>query len=281
MPSTDRDEPASPESGTPAERFTQHHEHRTHREQARVSIYGTGAACFLWVAFVVVWLFLYAIRYNIFRNIALFVASFLLMGGLIGIIWAPGEGGPRKWAWKIRGSIVSSVGWLAFVILWVPWLAQRFTLYVNVAVLVASLFAFITFNAVAWVSVVPGELGTGLRKRIGASFVLALAWLGFMVVWLMFYAESFGYVWEQNAAILILAGLPVYLVLAGIWIPFASRFGRMRRIAPEIPVLFAWLVLMLIWFWFYGKPFNVYQNAVVVLVALLAFEGLARAIARR
>jgi hypothetical protein len=167
------------------------------------------------------------------------------------------------------------------VILWIPWLAHRFALYTNAAILLASFFAFIAFNAVAWVGVIPGEMGTGLKSRVGGSFVLAIAWLAFMVIWLTFYAETYGYTWEQNLAILILAGLPVYAILAGIWIPYAKRFGGLRRTAPEIPLLFVWLVVLFIWFWFYGKPFNVYQNAAIVLVTLLVFAGTARAVARR
>ncbi len=282
MTSTERDDTTTPESGMPPGRPSEHREHhRTHRERARINIYGTVTAFILWIAFVAVWLFLFAVHYDIFRNITLNAASFLLMGGLIGLIWAPGEAGPRKWAWRIRGSIVSAVGWLAFVILWIPWLAHRFALYTNAAILLASSFAFIAFNAVAWVGVIPGEMGTGLRRRMAGSFVVALAWLAFMVIWLSLYAEAYGYAWEQNLAILILGGLPVYLILAGLWIPYAKRFGGLRRTAPEIPLLFAWLVVLFVWFWFYGKPFNFYQNAAITLVTLILFVGIARAIARR
>lgn len=282
MVSSARDEPTTSEGGVPPARPIEHREHHhTHRERARINIYGTVAAFFLWIAFVVVWLFLYAIGYDIFRNITLIIASFLLMAGLIGIIWAPGEAGPRRWAWRIRGSIISAVGWLAFVILWIPWFASAFTLYTNAAILLISFFVFVAFNAVAWVGVIPGEMGAGLKGRLAGSFALGIAWLVFMVIWLTFYAEAFGYPWEQNLAILILGGLPVYFILVGIWIPYARRFGGLRKMAPEIPLLFVWLVLLFVWFWFFGAPFNVYQNAAIVLVTLLVFGGIARVVARR
>jgi len=276
-----RDEPTAPESGAPPERSTEHRRHRSQRERMRIKIYRTGAMLALWIGFVMTWLFFYAISYGVFENIGVIIAAFFLMGGLIGMMWVPKEAGMGRGGWRVRLSIASAVVWIAFVVLWLPFFAEEFTIYLNAAILLASSFAFITANAVAWSSIIPGELGTGLGRRVAGSFVLALAWLAFMVIWLWQYAEAYGYVWEQNAAILILAGLPVYLILTGIWIPWSKRFGRTHRTPPEIVLLFVWLVLLFVWFWLYGKPFNVYQNMVIVLLTFLAFASISRAVARR
>ncbi len=42
---------------------------------------------FGWLAFLIVWLFFYAGDFNIYQNIAVFILSILVLGGVIGGIW--------------------------------------------------------------------------------------------------------------------------------------------------------------------------------------------------
>lgn len=43
----------------------------------------------LWLAFLVIWLFFYAQHYNIYQNIAVFLASILVNAAIHGSAWAP------------------------------------------------------------------------------------------------------------------------------------------------------------------------------------------------
>ena len=42
-----------------------------------------------WLVFLILWLFFYADRYSIYQNIAIFIASVLIVGGILGAAWAP------------------------------------------------------------------------------------------------------------------------------------------------------------------------------------------------
>jgi hypothetical protein len=42
-----------------------------------------------WLIFLILWLFFYAADFNIYQNIAIFIVSILILGGIIGASWAP------------------------------------------------------------------------------------------------------------------------------------------------------------------------------------------------
>jgi hypothetical protein len=42
-----------------------------------------------WLIFLILWLFFYASNFNIYQNIAIFIVSILILGGIIGASWAP------------------------------------------------------------------------------------------------------------------------------------------------------------------------------------------------
>ena len=42
-----------------------------------------------WLVFLIVWLFFYAQAFSIYQNIAIFIVSLLVAGGIIGASWAP------------------------------------------------------------------------------------------------------------------------------------------------------------------------------------------------
>ena len=41
------------------------------------------------LVFLILWFFFYADRYSIYQNIAVFIASVLIVGGILGAAWAP------------------------------------------------------------------------------------------------------------------------------------------------------------------------------------------------
>jgi len=42
-----------------------------------------------WLIFLILWLFFYASGFNIYQNIAIFIVSILVVGGVLGASWAP------------------------------------------------------------------------------------------------------------------------------------------------------------------------------------------------
>lgn len=42
-----------------------------------------------WLIFLILWLFFYASGFNIYQNIAIFIVSILIVGGVLGASWAP------------------------------------------------------------------------------------------------------------------------------------------------------------------------------------------------
>jgi hypothetical protein len=42
-----------------------------------------------WIIFLILWLFFYASDFNIYQNIAIFIVSILIVGGILGASWAP------------------------------------------------------------------------------------------------------------------------------------------------------------------------------------------------
>lgn len=54
-----------------------------------------------WLVFLILWLFFYAATFNIYQNIAVFLASILVMVAILGAAWAPWGiryGARGKWA---------------------------------------------------------------------------------------------------------------------------------------------------------------------------------------
>ena len=42
-----------------------------------------------WLIFLIIWMFFYASGFNVYQNIAIFLVSLLIVGGVLGAAWAP------------------------------------------------------------------------------------------------------------------------------------------------------------------------------------------------
>ncbi|MFX1264911.1 MAG: hypothetical protein ACFFH0_05995 [Promethearchaeota archaeon] len=243
--------------------------------RVRRKSYGSMGSFLVWAAFLVVWLFSFAADFGIFENIAIAIASFVLIGGVNAIIWIPPTAGPGDSAWRVRFSTVSAVLLVAFIVLWLPFFAENFSIYHNVAILLTSALIFVAANAGAWVSVA-GDFREDIGRRPTVGIVVGVLWLLFIDYWMWFQAEA--YVWEQNVAILILATIIVFLAEIGVFATF--RAGHRGEVAG-VALVFVWMFCLFVWFWFFAAPFNVYQNLAVVLVSLFIFVAIGMALGRR
>lgn len=105
-----------------------------------------------WLAFAILWLSFYASEWSIYRNLAIFLVSLVVLFGILGAVWAgfgmrmrrmydPGRdwyrpAGLRRGRWARR---TVWLGWAVFFILWLVYCADDFGGYQNLAVLIASL----------------------------------------------------------------------------------------------------------------------------------------------
>lgn len=116
------------------------------------------------------------------------------------------------------------------------------------------------------------------------SIIFGVGWLIFLILWFAFYAGE--YSWEKNFAIILLSILIVFLLIGGMWAIWGIRMipkrgwkmfkisGFKWRILTSIILPFAAMIFLIIWFWYYGTDYNVWQNIAVLLVVLLVLGGI-------
>jgi hypothetical protein len=133
--------------------------------------------------------------------------------------WACGD--CRDWraikgiSWRVTVSAVSALGWFGFVIAWLFFLADGYSILQNIAVLMLSVVALAIVNVSVWLSFAQsmGELKDvscqGERHGL-AKGALALIWLAGIGAWLFWYAGDYSI--YQNLAVLLLSIVPVAAV---------------------------------------------------------------------
>lgn len=187
-----------------------------------------------WVIFLILWLFFYAAAYTIYQNIAITIVSFFIMLGVIGAPWAstlktfkPTEDSgltPELPAmgWRIGFSILLGVGWLIFLLGWLFFYASTYTAYQNIAITVISFILIGAIIGVIWGSLLrmsrsvePVEERPTMGWRIGLSVILGMGWVGFFLLWLLYYASA--YTIYQNIAIFLVSLLLMVAIYAPIW----------------------------------------------------------------
>lgn len=117
---------------------------------------------FGWLAFLLIWLFFYAGDYDVFQNIAVFLASVIVGIGILAGAWATwgikyaskfGERGTdwtkHRWTWVL--STVAGLGWLIFLIVWLFFYAGDYNAYQNLAIVIVSLLVLGAVTSSTWI----------------------------------------------------------------------------------------------------------------------------------
>jgi len=105
-----------------------------------------------WLIFLIVWLFFFASVYNAYQNVAIFLASLLILCFILGTPWA--VWGRRHWRdaereqimppgfrWRAWASGIVFVGILVGLIYWFFVYAGGYSIYQNIAIfIIAALF---------------------------------------------------------------------------------------------------------------------------------------------
>ena len=117
--------------------------------------------------------------------------------------------------WRMAFSATSALVWFGFIIGWLFFLADGYSILQNIGVLLLSVVALGALNVPIWILFAKRMEDThGLRcdvKEHGAiSGALGLIWVVAIGVWLFFYAGD--YTLYQNLAVLLLSVAPVAAV---------------------------------------------------------------------
>jgi hypothetical protein len=196
-----------------------------------------------WLIFLIIWLFFYASNYTLLQNIAIFFVSVLVVGGINAIAWTPwgkkfereGEERIEKPGlnWRSALSIITGVGWLIFLVIWLIIYASNYNLYQNVAIFLLSILSIALINGLAWSpwgmkhEFEGEEVPPGLGWRVALSIVTGIGWLVSLIVWFYFYAKNFNI--YQNAAIFIVTLLIIGGLNTVLWVFWGIKYGPQYR----------------------------------------------------
>jgi hypothetical protein len=114
-----------------------------------------------WLIFFIIWLAFFASDYSVNKNIAIFLASLLIIFLLLGGVWAiwslrfmPKDGWEMMkivgFKWRITVSIVLPILSMIFLILWFYSYADRYTWYQNLAAFLVTLLVMGGVLGVIW-----------------------------------------------------------------------------------------------------------------------------------
>lgn len=138
--------------------------------------------------------------------------------------------------WRVSLSILSGVGWLVFLVLWLFFYAKNYAWERNVAIFLGSLLALTGIVGMPWAYWAYKKQTTaekemlkiqGFRWRIWVSILLMLATFLFLIYWFWVYAEPFTL--YENLAIFIVSLLITGGLLAAMWAPWGMRYDASQR----------------------------------------------------
>jgi MFS family permease len=124
----------------------------------------------------------------------------------------------------------------------------------------------------------------GMGWRVSLSILVGVGWLVFILLWFFFYGDVYN--WEKNVAIFLLSLLAICGVLGIPWAIWGMRQqteeekemwktkGFKSRVVVSGISVFAAFMVLIYWFWYLAKPYNVYQNIVIFIIPFLIIGGI-------
>jgi hypothetical protein len=135
-------------------------------------------------------------------------------------------------AWRIPLSIVTGVGWLVFLVIWLFFYAGDYHVYQNIGVIMLSILAVGLVLGVAWAAWSFGNMNEfeelfmsigGMKKRILTSIFVPFVFFMILSLWLIFLAMDFDI--YQNIAVVIVIILVMVGVLGVTWTTGGWKMG--------------------------------------------------------
>ena len=104
----------------------------------------------VWLSFLIIWLFFFAGEYDAYQNLAVVMASLLLIGGLLAVTWIPWSRRFGLGGWRPTASSLVGLAWLTLLIIWMFFYAGDFGIYQNIAIFIVSLLLVGLINSLLW-----------------------------------------------------------------------------------------------------------------------------------
>jgi MFS family permease len=164
---------------------------------------------------------------------------------------------------KEHASLISFVAWICFTIIWLFFFASEYSIFNNIAVVFIALLIIGALNAILWIPSAEG-------RRTKASAVSGIAWMAFLIIWIIFYALGFGF--YENIGIALASLLIVGLVNMLLWVPKHGEEGG-ARVSGSGAI--GWLIFIVLWLPFADNfsamiyPITFYQSAAIVLASIV------------
>ncbi|MGF3554279.1 MAG: hypothetical protein ACQXXF_03245 [Thermoplasmatota archaeon] len=140
---------------------------------------------------------------------------------------------PKPSGWRVSLSIIISVGWLIFLIIWLAFYAGDYSFNKNISIILISILVLIVILGGSWAAwglkQIPQEgkemmRKTGFRSRVIASIVIPFLLMIFLITWFYFYADNFNI--YQNFAVFLVSILVVGGLLGAMWAPWGMKHGK-------------------------------------------------------
>ncbi|MHA1862308.1 MAG: hypothetical protein ACTSWA_00965 [Candidatus Thorarchaeota archaeon] len=174
------------------------------------------------------------------------------------------RGGRRRTTGKEYGTLISFIAWMAFTIVWLFFFASGFGIFQNVAVVFVAFLIIGALNAILWI---PSHEGWKTKT----SALSGIAWLIFLILWIVFFATGFGF--YENIGIGLASLLVVGLLNAMIHIGAHGDEGG-ARISAFGGIM--WLLFMVLWLPFsnnfsaaFSYEITFYKNTAIILASFL------------
>lgn len=164
---------------------------------------------------------------------------------------------------KEYATTISFIAWIAFTIIWLFFFASGYTAFENIAVVFIALLLIGALDVALWIPSAEG-------RRPKASAISGIGWIAFLILWIIFYASSFGF--YENIGIAVASLLFIGLLNMLLWMP---RHGESGRARPSAAAFLIWLIFVVLWLPFANNfsatvySITFYQSAAIVLASLL------------
>lgn len=140
--------------------------------------------------------------------------------------------GRKDPAWRIPLTIITGVGWLVFLVIWLFFYAGDYHIYQNIGVFMLSILIAGVILAGAWAAWSLGNMNEfeemfmsigGMKKRILASIIVPFLFFMILSLWLIFLAVDYDI--YQNIAVAIVIILVMGGVLGLLWTTGGWKMG--------------------------------------------------------
>lgn len=104
--------------------------------------------------------------------------------------------------WRVALSVLSGTVFLAFLVIWLFFFAGDYSVWENIGIVFLSLILLAMFNAAIWIPYgLQSSSHEGRSWRTVAMTAIGMACLGFILIWLLFFATDYNV--YQNIAVFI------------------------------------------------------------------------------